>query len=660
MTIRYVDLENGNDANDGSSYALRKKTLSSAMAALVGGDEVRVMASPDPVSMGINATFTDNTTSIVLASAVTAEIDPCETAWTAAANVTTATDATWRAAGTVSSRFQPATAFTTGLMGYNAFAAKDLSAYQQISLLVYTNTTLAAGALELKLCSDAAGAVPVNTIALPRLVANYWTPVTVDVGSALGSAIQSVALYATADPGTARIHLDNIVACKAPSSPDALTHKSLIGKGTPGEPWHAVKAIQGTTVHLSSGDLNSAGYATFFARYFGVSETVEVFRRESVQLSKTTADDSRASTHPSAGTTIAVSGGWNRTDMSTQTGVTWVRPESPSLAPIYSTGRRNVYSKFGAVGCGATTGAVGGFAFNQADYNQLVDCDVAGCYNGMLFSFCESCKISGSNNVVGVNHALILTSSCAGTQWSFELNKAHSNNSGTGALLNTSGLSDRMDLVLQIDEMRGFNYGFGNSSSGGGHGLTLRVKNTSWSDISSPISLPSVCDVYLHNSTPLGTIATLARVWETNPGGVAGAIFSQLTSGTIQTATDQRHTASGVAWKITPFTPGTIQIEEPLILKLAKIPVPAGEPRTIKLWFRRSDATGIFAKLVVRGGFLAGVPDNVESTMAAAVDTWEERSVTFTPTESGVAEVEVHVWSSSSSGSVWVDDLSVS
>lgn len=33
MATKYVDLNNGNDANDGSTFALRKKTLSSAAAA---------------------------------------------------------------------------------------------------------------------------------------------------------------------------------------------------------------------------------------------------------------------------------------------------------------------------------------------------------------------------------------------------------------------------------------------------------------------------------------------------------------------------------------------------------------------------------------------------------------------------------------------------
>ena len=86
MTIRYLDLVNGNDANDGSTFALRKKTLNSAT--YNSGDTVRVMASPDPTSLGQSATFTNGSDTITLASAVTANIDTCENAWTASANVT--------------------------------------------------------------------------------------------------------------------------------------------------------------------------------------------------------------------------------------------------------------------------------------------------------------------------------------------------------------------------------------------------------------------------------------------------------------------------------------------------------------------------------------------------------------------------------------------
>ena len=46
MSIVYVDLENGNDANDGLSFANRKKTLNSALTGTANNTEIRVMGKP--------------------------------------------------------------------------------------------------------------------------------------------------------------------------------------------------------------------------------------------------------------------------------------------------------------------------------------------------------------------------------------------------------------------------------------------------------------------------------------------------------------------------------------------------------------------------------------------------------------------------------------
>jgi hypothetical protein len=53
MADRFVDLENGNDLNNGLSYANRKKSIESALASSSSGDVIRVMASEDPVSIGV-------------------------------------------------------------------------------------------------------------------------------------------------------------------------------------------------------------------------------------------------------------------------------------------------------------------------------------------------------------------------------------------------------------------------------------------------------------------------------------------------------------------------------------------------------------------------------------------------------------------------------
>ena len=66
---------------------------------------------------------------------------------------------------------------------------------QQITGAIY-----ASGALQLRLCSDAAGVTAVNTFNIPPVgVVGNWHCFTIDLGTNLGSSIQSIALYLNTD-----------------------------------------------------------------------------------------------------------------------------------------------------------------------------------------------------------------------------------------------------------------------------------------------------------------------------------------------------------------------------------------------------------------------------------------------------------------------------
>lgn len=47
MTVYYLDLKNGNDSNDGTSFANRKKTAQSFSSTPTGGDEIRIAGQPN-------------------------------------------------------------------------------------------------------------------------------------------------------------------------------------------------------------------------------------------------------------------------------------------------------------------------------------------------------------------------------------------------------------------------------------------------------------------------------------------------------------------------------------------------------------------------------------------------------------------------------------
>jgi hypothetical protein len=264
----------------------------------------------------------------------------------------------------------------------------NLSGYQQVSFWFQANATLAAGVLSLRLCSDTAGATTVDTLLLPAYpCANVWQCMTINKGSALGSSINSVALYAESDPGTVTCYLDNIIACKAVGSADSLTLDSLIGKvwnrswvasttystndiriptsgnrngfrykattgGTTGssEPtwpeavgltvtdgsavwtcegvedtWYPIQSIRATTVLIDNGPNRVT--ASGGRGYYGETETVATYKREPIGQTPGTGTSNTTNEVTDTGTVntfITYSGGWDRTAMSSQSGQTWL------------------------------------------------------------------------------------------------------------------------------------------------------------------------------------------------------------------------------------------------------------------------------------------------------------------------------------------------
>lgn len=350
MATFYLDYEGGNDANDGTTFANRWKTITSGATAarIAPGDTIRVMASPDPTSLGQAATWTNLSKTVALTTAVTANIDDGEAAWTASSNVTSTADTTQFKENIKSAKHAIAAGFVTGLASYKSFASTDFSGYKQISFWIRTTVAIPASALSIKLCSDAVGVTAVDTFVVPAIPStSRWVPITVDKGSALGSAIQSVALYVDSDFGAVDIFLDNIIACKDSASADSLTLTSLIGKNTAGETWHGIQSINGTTVLLDNGPatLASAGRG-----YSGTTESVTTYKRETIKVAMNSTLQTFADNGSASGGYISFEGGWDRTDMSAQSGVTWWDGQSGAVNGLVISGGSFIsINKFGLV-----------------------------------------------------------------------------------------------------------------------------------------------------------------------------------------------------------------------------------------------------------------------------------------------------------------------
>lgn len=395
MATLYLDFLNGNDANNGSSFANRFKTFTSGATAArtAPGDTIRVMKSEDPVrikaaakslvsstnatpisvqvtghgystgdqveladhatntaangtwtitvtdannftlnsSVGngtggatgtvrrlATATFTDLSPTVTLSEAVTKTIDACESSWTANTNVT-ATTASTRKEGSLCAQLQVAAGFTTGRIGHKALAgATDFSAYSKITLQIRTTAAVSSGVLQIKLCSDTGGTTAVNTITINEALntGTSWRPIVLDNGGALGSSIQSVAIYALSDPGALTISLDNIEACNEFSLVSLISTES---SATSLDFW-PVQSINGTTIKIDASANFGLDIGTNVG-YVGTGGTsVAIYKRDPVRVSAAQTIQEAGS----SGNLITYSGGWDTSAMTTQDGITFI------------------------------------------------------------------------------------------------------------------------------------------------------------------------------------------------------------------------------------------------------------------------------------------------------------------------------------------------
>ncbi|MBF0185477.1 MAG: hypothetical protein HQM06_13985 [Magnetococcales bacterium] len=442
MSTFYLDPTNGNDANDGTSFANRWKTFTNGATAarIAPGDTIRVMKSPDPTLVGngkwtcvsttknlaqnissstnatpIVATVTGHgfvTDDIVVVTSHTTNtnangiwrvgtydsntfqllnldgtnstgngvggtsgtvrkmtwqtvlLDTIRTKniacfgnsgsagrvnWTASTNVTCSTYSTAYkhgsgGVGTIS--IAVGASFTTGKAAYFPTGTIDLSGYQQVSFWIRQNsgTIGAAGACSLKLCTDNAGATPVHTIDIPALGAlNQWQPITVDLGGNMNSAIQSIALYVNTDNGAQTFILDNIIACLASSNNAAITLSSLLGKNTSTESFYAIMFIHDYVVGIDHAGVSGTPYSPSASSigygYYGTTETVSTYKRETTKTTPAAATNTQVNVindSGSSGSLINIEGGWDTTNMSTQDGETWLDGQNSYGYAIYS------------------------------------------------------------------------------------------------------------------------------------------------------------------------------------------------------------------------------------------------------------------------------------------------------------------------------------
>lgn len=695
MATKYVDLVNGNDSNNGSSFALRKKTLASAAAVAAAGDTIRVMGRPSGAS-GINATFTNLSGAVTLASALTASLFTSGTAWTASTNVTATGGLAGKLASNSACSLAIAAAFTTGKIASIGTGTLALSGYQQLSFWIKSDIAVAAGVLRIDTCSDAAGNTVLDSLTLPALAAGVWQAITLDKGSAFSAtSIAAVRLHAISDPGTVTLTIDDVVACKAPAS--GLTLNSLISSGD--GVWYAVKSINGTAVRLDTGGAASAQTAVGLWSGTTGSSALSVLNPIAIAVADTFA------TTGTAGNPITISGGWDSSAMTTQSGYTILDAQRSGTTALTLTAD---YITLDRIGIARATTAINLNGSTKKGYS----------FSNMFISNCAALftlpsramtfnVVNITNSIGGLSVPFTTNYNTDGAAYNIGAVKLIGNTSGDGITLPAnlgSPAATIRDCVVNGSTTTGaigFNIQspcvfYNNTSNDNPNGSTssgfffqnvngmvaynLQARNNSEAQVKVNNASMEIYgldtnfnlgtqikfvqgsegQVVVYNWTQNGTATKVDLgnpaagqtggnfVASQKEGGTAAnnSIYSD--QGVVTTAGVVGQPGSGIAWKLSPNA--NAFASSPLRLNVGKFACPANIPTMIMFWAKASAASGINGQLKVSGGRYAGVGSPGTDVVSTAISGtgWVQYSVTFTPTENCVVDVFAEVWGSSS------------
>lgn len=578
--------------------------------------------------------------------------------WTASANVTASQNLSTYKEGYSAAQLDIAAAFTTGKAAYYTLPSTlNLSGYQQVSFWLQQagGTIGAAGACYIALCSDTLGDTVVNTINLPALGAlSAWQPVTVDLGSALGSSIQSVAFYVVTDNGAQTFLIDNIIACKASSSADSLNLTSLISKNTTDETWYALQSINYDTASIAT--LNS--YNPIAPRgYYGVNETVTTYKRETIKTTPAAAAGNdtvmrvqESGTSSAAGFTF--SGGWNRTDMSTQTGVSWYDGQN-GLGVLFSASSTGISY--------ITTDAINGVRYGTV-WNLTLSTFAVGNVIGTIYCTASNFGVSTSGaGIVATNIYANNNNSCISIAGTSTITKLFINNGGNGG----SSLSGNGTICDTFVTYNGASSGIAINTA---VGLTIRSFSSGYCTGYS-LAASTGYNIVIGSGSSVGSSSgtfnvssgqlfvsnfSTGEATEAVVGAYPGAIYISRNDntnnnswvyqayGTVNQQAAVIDSPAASAWKMSP-TSANATATTPVKLKLGTIVCGAGTLVTVTARMQRSN-TGLTLRLIAPGGQIIGVSTDTYTDMTAAANTWETVTITFTPTNAGGVDIYAYAF----------------
>ena len=713
-----LDLVNGSDAQDGTTWAKAWKTFLNGPTAgrIAAGDTIRVAKTDAPISYAQNAQWTNKSKTVTLTTGLTYNIDVCDVAWTGKLYITQAQETFYAKENGISQKFTCAASFLTGLMAFKATGTIVLNTYDKVSFWIHVDTATPANMFKLSLCSDVAGVTSVHDTTIDFAMEAYtWYPIQSATG-ALPASVKSVALYAIADPGTRVIRLDNILACTT------LTLRTMIGKNAAADTFYPIQSINGTTIKIG----NPQDNGTSGLVYPYATQNATLYYRPTfmfpIPASSTTVMNA-PNKSGAAGSLITFYGGYNI--------VSGARDGETVLDAICGRGYIMGMDTFDYISfyyMSFVRGSRGISANDNSERNNVV-------YGGCSFNSDAGIKVAATapaantsdywivtagdyigNGQYGISVDMgrywdIETNNLAATPYMLSLDEAHfaivktnTTSYGTNYGIYCTYSSDVVieDCIADGNTMRGMyfstcaNLNAKNLSADlNGYdgilisgcpsaildGVDVRTNSQYGLAISSSMNVKVIAFVstgnvaYAMNITDSQiyingtTIAEANKIqnWASYPlsrdifisvkkyeGGAADHRVF-LYAGTILSEAATRHTASGLAWNMDP---SQALFKLRLLPNNFKAAVIANKEVTIQAYVRKNAAyNGNAARLVLSGKVLTGIATDQIDTHAAAVDDWELLEVKGTPTEAGV--VEFYVDCDGTAGNIFVDDFAI-
>ncbi len=612
------------------------------------------------------------------------------TVWTpvSGGNVSTLFDTTDTKEGDVSDYIGITAGFTTGKAAYKTLPSTlNLSGYQQLSFWIKITSgnlnTLNTDA-SLVLCSDSTGDIPVNVFNIPVFaILNRWVPCTVNLGVNLGSSINSIALYINTDRGAQVYYISNIIACKSASDADSLSLQSLISKNTGDELWYPIMSINGTRVIIDCGTTHNNNPTSSANRggYYGITENTLTYKRETIKTIMVSSANTVVQEIQEAGTITAPFNyefGWDRTNMSIQNLRTYFDGLNGLGWGLYMTTKN--YVNINNIACvrydrgiRLITSLYGNHGLLEGVCNSTTAIDLSSAQSKNTYVNLRAC----SNIGFGISHDFGVNSN------TYE--KIISIGNISNSIYNSRGFSNnKINYILSATSNYGMFFEGGgtdniyisgnfiqNAADGvryyGSHNENFINCMTSGNQNNYGFTIFGG-DLYLKNciineslECGLGGFSN-GRIYSHNHDNTNGnhLIFSDY--GLITAQTVVRYNSTGYAWRLSPLQSLYRSAMYPLDFIIGKVAVNANNMVVIKAWLRKNSNI-INIGLRIKGGQIGGVPNDITSYSNAPIDTWQQVTLTFTPTEVGVIEIiaETYYISTTATGTetAYIDDISI-